>query len=211
MDNLWHSTVANLLMLRPTTPLWNWNSWPLSKLSKSIALSSLVKLSRFIQITKILASQTSTLITSTAGDWLLRNMDQKLSTFLECTILNSWFLKLSSHFYWLYQWALLACINKIFTMDYDDSFPLGLATISTHQQVLDAHLQWIKQSNSDYETCIIGSTLIIYIHNKIVVSQSLQRQIVDWYHMMLAQPDKTWTIKTIKQHFHWQTLSHDIQ
>jgi hypothetical protein len=29
--------------------------------------------------------------------------------------------------------------------------------------------------------------------------------------MMLAHPGKTWTIKTIEQHFHWQTLSRDIQ
>jgi hypothetical protein len=29
--------------------------------------------------------------------------------------------------------------------------------------------------------------------------------------MMLAHPSKTQTIKTIEQHFHWQTLSHDIQ
>jgi hypothetical protein len=31
------------------------------------------------------------------------------------------------------------------------------------------------------------------------------------YHTMLAHPGKTQTIKTIKQHFHWQTLSRDVQ
>jgi hypothetical protein len=29
--------------------------------------------------------------------------------------------------------------------------------------------------------------------------------------MMLAHPGETWTIKTIEQHFHWQTLSYDTQ
>jgi hypothetical protein len=84
----------------------------------------------------------------------------------------------------------LHCIDEIFTMDNDDSFPLDFAMISTHQQA-DACLQRMKQSNSNYKTCIIGCTLIIYLHNIIVVPQSLQRQIVDWYQMMLAHPGET--------------------
>jgi hypothetical protein len=79
------------------------------------------------------------------------------------------------------------CIDKIFPINNDDSFPLDLVTISMHQEA-DAHLQRIKQSNNDYETCIIGRTPIVYLHEKIVVPQSLQRQIVDWYHTMLAHP-----------------------
>jgi hypothetical protein len=98
------------------------------------------------------------------------------------------------------------CIDKIFPINDNDSFPLDFAMISSHQQA-DAHLQQIKQSNNDYETSIIGRTPIFYLHDKIVVPQSLQRQIADWYHTMLAHPGKTQTIKTIKQHFHWQTLS----
>jgi hypothetical protein len=72
----------------------------------------------------------------------------------------------------------LHCIHKIFALYNDDSFPFDCAMISTHQQA-DAHLQRIKQSNSDYKACIIGCTPIIYLHYKIVVPQSLQRQIVD--------------------------------
>jgi hypothetical protein len=74
---------------------------------------------------------------------------------------------------------------------------LDFAMISTHQQA-DICLQWIKQSNNNNETCIIGCTPIVYHHDKIVVPQSLQRQIVDWYHMMLAHPGETQAIKTIK-------------
>jgi hypothetical protein len=70
---------------------------------------------------------------------------------------------------------------------------LDFATISTHQQA-DTCLQWIKQFNNDYETCIIGRTPIVYLCDKIVVPQSLQRQIVDWYHTMLAHPGETQTI-----------------
>jgi hypothetical protein len=102
------------------------------------------------------------------------------------------------------------CIDEIFPINNNNSFPLDFATISSHQQA-DIGLQQIKQSNNDYETCIIGCTLIVYLRDKIVVPQSLQRQIVDWYHTMLAHPSKTRTIKTIEQHFHWQTLSRDIK
>jgi hypothetical protein len=84
------------------------------------------------------------------------------------------------------------CIDEIFPIDDNDSFPLDFATISSHQQA-DICLQRIKQSNNDYETCIIGCTPIVYLRDsdKIVVPQSLQRQIVDWYHTMLAHPGKT--------------------
>jgi hypothetical protein len=102
------------------------------------------------------------------------------------------------------------CIDEIFPIDDNDSFPLDFATISSHQQA-DVCLQRIKQSNNDYETCIIGRTPIVYLHDKIVVPQSLQRQIVDWYDMMLAHPGETRTIKTIEQHFHWQTLSRNVK
>jgi hypothetical protein len=102
------------------------------------------------------------------------------------------------------------CIDEIFPINDNSSFPLDFAMISSHQQA-DVRLQRIKQSNNDYETHIIGRTPIVYLRDKIVVPQSLQRQIVDWYHMMLAHPGKTRTIKTIEQHFHWQTLFRDVK
>jgi hypothetical protein len=102
------------------------------------------------------------------------------------------------------------CIDEIFPTNDNNSFPLDFAMINSHQQA-DICLQRIKQSNNDYEICIIGHTPIVYIRDKIVVPQSLQRQIVDWYPMMLAHPSKTRTIKTIEQHFHWQTLSCNVK
>jgi hypothetical protein len=102
------------------------------------------------------------------------------------------------------------CIIEIFAINDNESFPLNFATISTHQQA-NTRLQRIKQFNNDYKTQIIGCTPIVYHRDKIVVPQSLQRQIVDWYHMMLAHPGETRTIKTIEQHFHWQSLSRDVQ
>jgi hypothetical protein len=71
---------------------------------------------------------------------------------------------------------------------------LDFATISSHQQA-DVRLQWIKQSNNDYETHIIGRTPIVYLRDKIVVPQSLQRRIVDWYHTMLAHLNLAKTIE----------------
>jgi hypothetical protein len=137
-------------------------------------------------------------------------MDRKLSTFLlECTILLVANF-LSHHPNYTDSINELHCIDEIFPIDDNDPFPLDFAMISSHQQA-DTSLQQIKQSNNDYETCIIGRTPIIYLCDRIVVPQSLQRQIVDWYHTMLAHPGKTQTIKTIEQHFHWQTLSCDAQ
>jgi hypothetical protein len=95
------------------------------------------------------------------------------------------------------------CIDKIFPIDDNDSFPLDFAMISSHQQA-DVCCQQIKQSNNDYENSHH------WLHPD-VVPQSLQRQIVDWYHTMLAHPSETQTIKTIEPHFHWQTLSHEVK
>jgi hypothetical protein len=66
------------------------------------------------------------------------------------------------------------CIDEIFPINDNNSFPLDFTTISSHQQS-DVNLQQIKQSNNDYETCIIGHTPIVYLQDKIVVPQSLQR------------------------------------
>jgi hypothetical protein len=99
------------------------------------------------------------------------------------------------------------------------SFPSMIAILSPWtlrpSALINKPMLIFNESNNptmtSYETCIIGCTLIIYLRDKIVVPQSLQRQIVDWYHTMLAHPGKTRTIKTIEQHFHWQTRSCDIQ
>jgi hypothetical protein len=59
------------------------------------------------------------------------------------------------------------CIDEIFPINNNDSFPLDFAMISSHQQA-DVCLQRIKQSNNDYETHIIGRAPIVYLRDKIV-------------------------------------------
>jgi hypothetical protein len=101
-------------------------------------------------------------------------------------------------------------LNEIFTVDDNIPFPLAFEIISEHQAA-DLQLQTIATTNPAYQTRIIARKPIIHLHNKIVVPQSLQKQLLDWYHQLLAHPGETRTFKTIDQHFTWKTLRHDVQ
>lgn len=46
---------------------------------------------------------------------------------------------------------------------------------------------------------------------KILISQSLQKQIVNWYHTMLCHPGQTRTEKKIQQHFTWNSICNDVR
>jgi transposase InsO family protein len=103
----------------------------------------------------------------------------------------------------------LFLLDELFNAD-DDDFPLAYETISTHQQA-DTALQAIVRANASYDQRIINRSPLIYLNGKIVVPKSLQRRIIDWYHTMLAHPGETRTLKTISQHFVWQSLHRDVQ
>jgi RNase H-like domain found in reverse transcriptase/Reverse transcriptase (RNA-dependent DNA polymerase)/Integrase zinc binding domain len=52
---------------------------------------------------------------------------------------------------------------------------------------------------------------LICYKDKIVVPESLQKRVVDWYHEILCHPGMTRTEETIRQHFWWRTLRQDVQ
>ena len=92
----------------------------------------------------------------------------------------------------------------------DDSFPLSFPTISNEQQN-DARLMGISNNNPNYTVMHHQRVPIIYYNNKIVLPQSLQRRVINWYHTTLLHPGIDRTIHTLKQHFHWQSLSSDVE
>ena len=54
---------------------------------------------------------------------------------------------------------------------------------------------------------------IVILQKKIVIPQSLQKQVVDWYHLHLCHPGTctTRTEATIKQHFYWKNIRKDVE
>ena len=94
----------------------------------------------------------------------------------------------------------------------DDSYLLNYKLLQKEQQK-DEHLlqRAMKESTSAYTVEIFhggGKTRkLICWNGKIVVPQSLQRHMVEWYHSTLCHPGATRTEMTIKQHFHWKGLS----
>jgi hypothetical protein len=91
----------------------------------------------------------------------------------------------------------------------DEFFPLAFKTIATAQQQ-DTRLQNKLLTNASYEQRIICQNNIIYHENKMVIPQSLQHHILDWYHTFLLHPGTTRMFETVHQHFTWSKLFDDI-
>jgi hypothetical protein len=72
----------------------------------------------------------------------------------------------------------------------DEFFTLAFETIATAQQQ-DTCLQNKLLTNASYEQHIIRQNAIIYHDNKMVIPQSLQSHILDWYHTFLLHPGTT--------------------
>ena len=54
-----------------------------------------------------------------------------------------------------------------------------------------------------------NQTLITY-NGKIVIPKSMQRRLVEWYHLQLCHPGETRTEQSIRQHFWWKGLQNDV-
>ena len=92
------------------------------------------------------------------------------------------------------------------------TFPLDFTLIEKHQQrdkslvkalLADKfHLKPFYRGESQYD--------LICHNSKIVVPQTLQKQITEWYHTFLIHPGINRTEETISQHFWWKTMRQDI-
>ena len=52
---------------------------------------------------------------------------------------------------------------------------------------------------------------LICYKGKIVIPNSLQRSIVEWYHNHLCHPGRVRTELTIRKHFYWKNLRETVQ
>ena len=85
-----------------------------------------------------------------------------------------------------------------------DAFPVTYATIAAEQRK-DAPLINLLTSQPGYtlHTFRGGEKQwqLVISQQKIVIPQSLQKRVVDWYHLHLCHPGTTRTEATIRQHF----------
>jgi hypothetical protein len=84
--------------------------------------------------------------------------------------------------------------------DQDEVFPLTFEVISESQQN-DQQLLRAAQSNQDYSTKLLLRSRVIHYKNKIVIPQTLQNRVIEWYHTTLLHPGVNQTIKSTNQHF----------
>jgi len=91
----------------------------------------------------------------------------------------------------------------------EDAYPLNYKSIMIAQQK-DQSLLQLAKTNTEYnlkEFSAAGKErLLICKGNKIVIPESLQLRIVEWYHIQLCHPGQTRTEATINQHFTWKGL-----
>jgi hypothetical protein len=107
-------------------------------------------------------------------------------------------------------------LSDLFTVDElpDDMYPLNFKLIHK-EQVRDTKLIDFAAKQPEYtlEAFHRGgkSHQLLCKNGKIVIPQSIQKCIVDWYHTMLCHPGVTQMENTLRQHFTWQSLSQDIK
>ena len=94
-------------------------------------------------------------------------------------------------------------------------YPLKYSTLQRAQQQDKRLHRVLNASDNQYRFTTFrggGTSHTLICHNgKIVVQESLQKQVVDWYHQTLCHPGMTRTEQTIRQHFWWKTLREDVQ
>ena len=63
-----------------------------------------------------------------------------------------------------------------------------------------------------YERICISNIDIVVLKDttRVVVPPVLQYELLDWYHCNLLHPGITRTFETIKKHFFWSSLRHDV-
>jgi transposase InsO family protein len=110
-------------------------------------------------------------------------------------------------------------IAECFGLDDDDlpadAFPLTYSTIAKHQLNDKPLLNQLKTHAEGYSLKSFRGggkeKSLICRNGKIVIPPTLQQRTVEWYHTQLCHPGETRTEQTIRQHFWWKNLRHDVQ
>ena len=97
----------------------------------------------------------------------------------------------------------------------ESAFLLNFRILAQEQQKDQPLLNKVKAKGTKYTINTFHggemNRLLIFLDGKIVVKQSLQQRIVDWYHTMLCHPGETRTEETIGQYFSWKGLKPMVQ
>jgi hypothetical protein len=95
-----------------------------------------------------------------------------------------------------------------------DIYPLNFKLIHK-EQVHDTKLIDFAAKRLEYTLEVFHgggkSCQLLCKNGKIVIPQSLQKRVVDWYHTMLCHPGVNRLEDTIRQHFTWQSLSNHVK
>jgi hypothetical protein len=95
-----------------------------------------------------------------------------------------------------------------------DAFPLSYKFIGHHQNnQKDLFTKVNNKLNGFHLKTFRGGRKrrqLICRNDKIVIPDTLQRRVVEWYHTILCHPGETRTEQTIRQHFWWKTLREDV-
>ena len=67
----------------------------------------------------------------------------------------------------------------------------------------DYHTKIFHGAGNDYE--------MICHQDKIVIPQTIQQKIMEWYHTTLLYPGRDRTYTTISQHFYWKGMKKEVE
>lgn len=95
----------------------------------------------------------------------------------------------------------------------ENAYPLRFSLISREQQKDSALLKRLNDPGFTLKQVRGGNHThdLIYYRDRIVVPRTLQKRIMEWYHIMLMHPGVTRTEQTIQQNFTWPNLHKDVE
>ena len=95
-----------------------------------------------------------------------------------------------------------------------DAFPVRYSLIEKEQQADNDLTKKLGNKVTGYSVNTFRggdkSRKLIMYKNKIVVPASMQKRMVEWYHLQLCHPGETRTEASIRQHFWWKNLRQEV-
>jgi hypothetical protein len=109
--------------------------------------------------------------------------------------------------------------NYLMSMVQQSSFPLDLLSMKEEQlkddkiiSIVSKHIKNNKNKDDTlYTYKVVEDVDLIHKNNRILVPQSKQQQVLDWYHNILVHPGETRMINTIKLVFTWDGLNTQVK
>ena len=112
------------------------------------------------------------------------------------------------------------CDNNILmtASENNSSYPLDLQSMQTAQlndeslvNMVDSHITSNSTSSTTYTYKSVEGLELIHKNNRILVPQSKQQVVLEWYHNILIHPGEKRMIETIKLVFTWSGLNKQVR